>query len=77
MGRAISDGASDAYIQDVVVLPEFRGNGIGRELVVRLVAHGRERCLEWIGLLAEPGTSRFYVRMGFEPLEGHVPLRHK
>jgi len=28
MGRVISDGASDGYIQDVVVLPEFRGRGI-------------------------------------------------
>ena len=29
MGRAISDGCSDAYIQDVVVYSEFRGQGIG------------------------------------------------
>ncbi len=27
MGRAISDGVSDAYIQDVVVLPSHRGRG--------------------------------------------------
>ena len=27
MGRAISDGVSDAYIQDVVVLPEYRKKG--------------------------------------------------
>jgi len=33
MGRVISDGVSDAYIQDVVVLDACRGRGIGREIV--------------------------------------------
>src|SRR5439155_12298277 len=42
MGRAIADGASDAYIQDVVVLPEHRGRGIGGEIVSRLA----RRCVE-------------------------------
>jgi spermidine synthase len=35
MGRVISDGVSDAYIQDVVVLDACRGRGIGREIVRR------------------------------------------
>ena len=33
MGRVISDGVSDAYIQDVIVLPKYRGKGIGKKLV--------------------------------------------
>jgi len=37
MGRLISDGVSDAYIQDLVVLPEYRDSGIGRELVKKLL----------------------------------------
>ena len=36
MGRLISDGASDAYIQDVVVFPEYRGHGIGSRIVSAL-----------------------------------------
>jgi len=76
MGRVISDGVSDAYIQDVVVLEAFRGRGIGRELVRRLT----ERCLEarisWIGLVAEPGTQAFYEPMGFHALAGYLPMRH-
>jgi aralkylamine N-acetyltransferase len=71
MGRVISDGASDAYIQDVVVLEEFRARGIGREIVRRLA----ERCVEagilWIGLVAEPGTKAFYERLGFRARAGH------
>ena len=33
MGRILSDGVSDAYIQDVVILPEYRKKGLGRLLV--------------------------------------------
>ncbi len=74
MGRAISDGASDAYIQDVVVLPSYRGQGIGRELICRLTAHCREQKVEWIGLVAEPGTAPFYEKLGYHVLEGYQPM---
>lgn len=76
MGRVISDGVSDAYIQDVVVLETYRGRGIGREIIRRLT----ERCLEtrigWIGLIAEPGTRAFYESLGFHALAGHEPMLH-
>lgn len=75
MGRAIADGVSDAYIQDVVVLPTHRGRGIGAEIVTRLTRHCRERGLVWIGLVAEPGTTAFYERLGFREMKGYVPMR--
>ena len=77
MGRAISDGVSDACIQDVVVLAELRGRGIGHELVARLTEYCLERHLEWIGLVAEPGTTPFYEKLGFGILEGSGALRHR
>ena len=77
MGRAISDGASDAYIQDVVVLREHRGRGVGRELVKRLAEHCRENKIAWIGLIAEPGTKGFYESLGFGSLEGYQPLLYR
>ena len=76
MGRAISDGASDAYIQDVVVLPTHRGRGIGGEVVARLARHCTERGLVWIGLVAEPGTAAFYERLGFRVMKDFVPMRY-
>lgn len=75
MARAISDGVSDAYIQDVVVLPDCRGRGVGRELVRRVRDYCAGRRLEWIGLVAEPGTAPFYEELGFEVLDGHAALR--
>lgn len=76
MGRVISDGASDAYIQDVVVLPAYRGQGIGGELIRRLTAYCREHHIGWIGLVAEPGTTDFYKRMGYHVLNGYQAMLH-
>ncbi|MBI5480096.1 MAG: GNAT family N-acetyltransferase [Deltaproteobacteria bacterium] len=74
MGRAISDGVSDAYIQDVVVLRELRGRGVGRELVRRLTARCVAAGIGWIGLIAEPDTQGFYEPLGFAPLVGFQPM---
>lgn len=75
MGRAISDGASDAYIQDVTVLPHLRGLGIGGELIRELVAELRQRGIPWIGLVTEPGRTAFYSRLGFHVMHGSESMR--
>lgn len=74
MGRIISDGVSDGYIQDLVVLPEFRKTGIGSEIVSTLVKKCVELGIIWIGLIAEPDTEKFYLPLGFHPMNGHTPL---
>ena len=74
MGRVISDGVSDGYIQDLVVLPKYRKTGIGTQIVSTLVKKCVERGISWIGLIAEPDTEKFYLPFGFHPMEGHVPL---
>jgi ribosomal protein S18 acetylase RimI-like enzyme len=74
MGRAVSDGVSDAYIQDVVVMKDLRGHGIGAAIIRKIVAFLQERRIGWIGLVAEPGTQPFYRRLGFEVMEGYAPL---
>ncbi len=74
MARVISDGSSDAYIQDVVVLKSHRGLGIGRELIKRLTQFCVARKIAWIGLIAEPGTQDFYEDLGYGPLVGYQPM---
>jgi len=74
MGRVISDGASDAYIQDVVVLPPYRRRGVGRELIRRLTQFCVEHEIDWIGIVAEPGTLAFYESLGYGALEGYQPM---
>jgi len=74
MGRAISDGVSDAYIQDVVVLKSFRGRGIGAIIMDKIVAFLKSKKISWIGLIAEPGAISFYDRYGFSRMEGYIPF---
>ncbi|MDD1658787.1 MAG: GNAT family N-acetyltransferase [Methanomicrobiales archaeon] len=77
MGRAISDGVSDAYIQDLVVLPEYRGRGIGKAILRSLLAACRERGIGWIALIAEGGSGDFYRGLGFGVEEGDLPMMYK
>lgn len=77
MGRVISDGVSDAYIQDVVVIPSCRRSGVGRMIVRALLRFCFSRNITWIALIAEPGTEDFYTGIGFVPMKDHVPLRFR
>ena len=77
MGRALSDLVSDAYIQDVTVLKEYRGKGIGKIIIKTLVEELKKKGVDWIGLVAEPGTSSFYKELGFDELKDHIPLKYK
>jgi len=61
--RAISDGVTNAYVSTVAVLPEYRGRGIGAELVKRLI-EGRDT-IRFV-LHAAPGVQGFYRKLGFE-----------
>lgn len=74
MARCLSDGRSDAYIQDVVVLTALRGRGIGGALVAFLRDWCRARGMLWVGLIAEPGTTAFYEALGFRPMTGYTPM---
>ena len=75
MGRVISDGVSDGYIQDLVVLPGYRGRGIGTMILSALLDHCTTTGVTWVALVAEPGTEPFYTALGFQRMEGHTPMR--
>ncbi len=74
MGRALSDLSSDAYIQDIAVLKKFRKKGIGKKIIFALVKELKKNGVDWIGIVAEPGTSSFYEKLGFKVLCNHVPM---
>jgi spermidine synthase len=74
MGRAISDGVSDAYIQDVAVLDTHKGRGIGSKIVAQLTERLLADGLNWIGLIAERGGHGFYKRLGFETMPNATPM---
>lgn len=74
IGRAISDRASDAYVQDVLVDPDFRKQGIGRLIVQELTEKVHGDGLRWIGVVAEKGSAPFYTPLGFEEMPGATPM---
>ncbi len=74
MGRAVSDRASDAYIQDVTVEKAYRQVGLGRNIVKCLVERLRADGLSWIGLIAEGNSHALYRRLGFKKMPSAVPM---
>ena len=77
MGRALSDGVSDAYIQDIVVRTDYSGQGWGKKIVSRLVKELRAVGIDWIGLVGAPGTQAFYEKLGFSEMPQFVPMKYQ
>ncbi|MCS6781749.1 MAG: GNAT family N-acetyltransferase, partial [Gloeomargarita sp. SKYG98] len=64
-GRATSDWVYRAVLWDVVIHPEYRGRGLGRQLVETLLAHPSIRSVERVYLMTS-SQQGFYERLGFE-----------
>ncbi len=64
--RAVSDGAIIGYLADVYVLPEYRGRGLGLELVREIVDGDRaELCSSVRWMLHTADAQGLYERLGF------------
>ena len=74
MMRALSDGVSDAYLLDMVVLTEFRGHGIAAQILDCIVTHLKGLGIDWIVCISVPGVEKLYLRRG-ETMEKHTPIR--
>ena len=67
MGRVVGDGAIFFYLQDIAVVPEHQGCGVGARIVDRLIAYLSSAAPEraFVGLFAAAGKQPFYERYGF------------
>ena len=71
-------GRAGLYLEDLFVLPEYRGRGVGRAILRRLAALAVERrcgrlewwCLDW----NEPSLA-FYRSLGAEPMSDWTVYR--
>jgi len=61
--RASTDGNSFVYLADVYVLEEYRGRGLGEELVREMVEHGPYAHVRW--LLHTTNMHPLYRKLGF------------
>ena len=65
---AITDGVSCAYIPYLEVLPEWRGQGIGTELVTRMMQN--LKTIYAVDLICDEDTKGFYEKLGFSERSG-------
>lgn len=72
--RAMSDGAKHAWVYDVMVAPEWRGQGLGKALVRLLLDHPKVRHAVFVRL-ATRDAQGLYTRFGFEEV-GNLPPKH-
>ena len=72
---AITDGILSAYIPLLEVIPEYRGRGIGKELVRRMLDHFQD--LNIVDLMCDPEIQPFYASLGMQPSVGMVMRRHE
>lgn len=69
MGRIVGDGAVISYIQDLVVIPEAQGKGIGSIILDRLKEYvesiTEENTRMMLCLMCAKGREKFYLNHGF------------
>ena len=69
MGRLVGDGFLIWYIQDVIVLPEYQGKGIGKAIMKHLIAYIEANSLPnttvTVGLMSAKDKEAFYEKLGF------------
>ena len=67
MGRLVGDGVMYFYVQDVAVLPDWQGRGIGQAIIESLVDQIRAMAPggAFTGLFATPDALPLYRRNGF------------
>jgi GNAT superfamily N-acetyltransferase len=66
LARATSDHAFNATIWDVIVDPDYQGQGLGRALVEQVVRALLRREIGNVTLFADAKVVEFYRQMGFE-----------
>ncbi|MCV2369680.1 GNAT family N-acetyltransferase [Roseateles oligotrophus] len=71
--RAISDGHLHAFITEMIVRPEFQGQGVGAALLGAIMADCRAAGLSDIQLFCAKGKSAFYQRHGFVSRPADAP----
>ncbi len=76
--RILTDGAYYATLWDVIVDPEYQGQGIGTQLVDQAIQPYLNRGFSFIALFAAEGKEEFYQQRGFSihprGMKLHEPL---
>jgi GNAT superfamily N-acetyltransferase len=72
-GRLVSDGILHAIIYEMMILPEYQGEGVGKKILDMLLQKCFDDNIEDIQLFCARGKKGFYERMGFTPRASDAP----
>lgn len=74
-GRVVGDGGIYFYVQDVIVVPELQGRGLGRRIMDAVMRYLASAVApgSFVGLMAAKGVEDLYVRYGFTRRPGDAP----
>lgn len=72
---ALSDGVQGAFITLLEVLPDYQGQGIGQELMERMLQQLSH--IQTIELMCDMDLIPFYQRFGMKPTNGMVLRRRE
>jgi len=73
--RALSDGCFNAAVYDVVVHPDYQGNGIAYEILNIMLEDFKS--LSCIHLISTTGNEGFYKKLGFRKLKTGMAIYHR
>jgi len=65
---SVSNGVTDAYIQDLIVHPDYQGRGLGTELMNQMITYLKENRIYIISVVFEESLKPFYDRFGFSSM---------
>lgn len=63
-------------IEDVAVNEKYRGKGVGKKLVERLILIGKQKNCDKIVLSSSEENSKFYEKIGFKKKELQMVIRN-
>lgn len=61
----VSNGITDAYIQDLMIHPDYQRKGIGTNLRLKMIEHLKEKHIYMISVVFDEGLKSFYKKFGF------------
>lgn len=62
---SVSNGVTDAYIQDLMVCPDHQGKGIGTDLMNKMIEYLTGKHIYMISVVYDECLKPFYERFGF------------
>jgi len=72
-GRLVSDGILHAMIYELIVLPDYQGQGIGGKMLEKLVKKCQQAGVRDIQLFCARGKREFYEKRGFIARPDNAP----